>query len=309
MAVTASAPGKVILFGEHAVVYGRPAIAAPVHGRRATAEVVPGEQGAGIYIVAADKGSSYPHTAADESLALAARLLLDAVHRRDTPPDLTVTVRSTIPIASGLGSGAAVSAALMRALAQAMGCPLPDDTLNALVYEVEKRHHGTPSGIDNTVVVYEQPVYFVKEAQPAPFTIGAPFTLAIADTGISSSTRTTVNAVRALYECAPAHWGRVFNKIASIAEAARAHIIAGRVGELGPLMNENHALLQTMTVSCPALDALVEAARAAGAPGAKLSGSGRGGNMIALADGADHAKLEAALREAGAVDVVFTRVE
>ena len=149
--VTATAPGKVIIFGEHAVVYGQPAIAAPVHQAQATATVEPGEPGSGLILSAADLDLVLPLTEApkDDPLAAMARLTLAYL---DAPaPDATLTVRSTVPIASGMGSGAAVSTAIVRALAAWMGRELRADVVSGLVYEVEKLHHGTPSGIDNTV--------------------------------------------------------------------------------------------------------------------------------------------------------------
>ncbi len=302
----ASAPGKVILFGEHAVVYRRPAIAVPLHSRRAIVKAAPAPPGTGIQIIAADKDQTISYLA-NSPLALIVCLTLELL---GVPlPDLTLTLRSRIPIASGLGSGAAVSAALARGLAEALGKPLPNAQLNKLVYEVEKVYHGQPSGIDNTVVVYEQPVYFVRGKPPQRFAIGTPFTLVVADTGISSPTRSAVGDVSRLRATDPIHWEAVFDAIGAIVEKAHTFIAAGKVRALGPLMNENHALLQEMTVSCPELDALVAAARAAGALGAKLSGGGRGGNMIALAEGVNHAKLVGALRRAGAVRVMFTTVE
>ncbi len=304
----ASAPGKVILFGEHAVVYGRPAIAVPVQELRATAQAMPGARGSGLRIVALDLGRTVDISAApdDDPLALVARLTLEAL---GAPlPDLMLILKSSIPIASNLGSGAAVSAALARALAEALGARLDDERLSALVFEVEKLYHGTPSGIDNTVVVYARPVYFVRGQPPQTFSIYRPFTLAIADTGILSLTRDAVGDVRRLYEDDPAHITPLFDAIGMIAQNARMSIESGRVEPLGPLMNQNHALLQRLTISCPELDALVTAAREAGALGAKLCGGGRGGNMIALAEGVDHARLERALREAGAVRVFFTTV-
>jgi mevalonate kinase len=304
----ASAPGKVILFGEHAVVYGRPAIAVPVHILRATVEAAPAPPGGGLRIIAEDVGQTVELDAAppDHPLALIARLTLEALGA--PPPDLTLTLRSTIPIASGLGSGAAVSAALARALAAALHANLDDDRLSALVFEVEKLHHGTPSGIDNTVVIYGRPVYFVRGATAQTFSIGRPFTLAIADTGIASPTRVAVGDVRRLYQANPAAIAPIFDQIGAIAEEARAAIEQGDISTLGALMNHNHALLRRLAVSCPELDALVQTARESGTPGAKLSGAGRGGNMIALAEGADPGKLERALRAAGAARVIFTTV-
>src|SRR4029077_7481083 len=118
---------------------------------------------------------------------------LDRLHK--SPPDLNIEVTSTIPFASGFGSGAAVAAALIRELSAALGKPLDGDELNGLVYEVETMHHGTPSGIDNTVIVKNAPVYFIKGQEPQTFSIGRPFTLVVADSGVQGSTRETVAAV------------------------------------------------------------------------------------------------------------------
>ena len=180
--------------------------------------------------------------------------------------------------------------------------------ISALVYEVERLHHGTPSGIDNTVVVYGQPVYFVRGQPPQTFHIGRPFMLAIADTGIHSPTRIAVGDVRRAWERQPARFEGLFDRVAAVVEAARSAIAAGEPERLGPLMDENHALLQEIGVSCPELDALVAAARAAGAAGAKLSGAGRGGNMIALVTANTEAQVVDALCAAGAVRVIVTEV-
>ena len=136
--------------------------------------------------------------------------------------------------------------------------------------------------MDNTVIAFGQPVYFVRGQPPQPFAIGRPFTLAIADTGIHSPTKIAVGDVRRAWEREPARFEALFDRVAAVVEAARMAIAAGEPAKLGPLMDENHALLQEIGVSCPELDALVAAARSAGALGAKLSGGGRGGNMIAL---------------------------
>jgi mevalonate kinase len=326
------ASGKVILFGEHAVVYGRPALAVPVTQVQAEAVVDAAAPGAGLTIVAADLGEQIVvrDAPADQPLAAAARLAL--AHLGLADPDWRLTVCSTIPVASGMGSGAAVSAAIVRALVEAAksksasskssnqqtgdpqfaSCNLqsalsPAD-LSALVYEVEKLHHGTPSGIDNTVIVTGQPVYFVSGQPPQPFPIGRPFWLAIADTGIRSPTRITVGDVRLAWQREPVRYEALFDRIGAVAEAARSAICTGQIEALGPLMDENHALLQTMGVSCPELDALVATARLAGALGAKLSGGGRGGNMIALVVEESAGAAAQALIAAGAANVITAKV-
>lgn len=310
-----SAPGKIILFGEHAVVYGRPALAVPVTQVLAEALVEPGPPGAGLAIWAHDLGQEVVvrDAPADQPLAVAARLTLASMGLAE--PDWRVVVRSTIPVASGLGSGAAVSAAVIRGLLDAAGSVLPPVScspdpaaISALIYEVEKLHHGTPSGIDNTVIAYGQPVYFVPGQAPQPFRIGRPFTLAIADTGIQSPTRIAVGDVRESWQREPERFEALFDRMAAVVEAARVAISAGESEKLGPLMDQNHVLLQQARVSCPELDALVAAARGAGALGAKLSGGGRGGNMIALVTAESASRVVGALRAAGAVRVLVTEV-
>ncbi len=302
------AVGKVILCGEHAVVYGRPALAVPVTQVTAEAVVEPGELGAGLVLCAANLGEEVrlSPAGAENPLAVAARLTL--AHLGLAEPDWRVTIRSTIPVASGLGSGAAVSAALVRGLAAAAGRTLPPEDVSALAYEVEKLHHGTPSGIDNTVIAYEQPVYFVRGRPPEPFAIGSPFRLAIADSGISSPTRVTVGDVRRAWEQTPARYEALFDRVAAVVEAARTVIAGGCPAELGPLLDDNHALLQEIGVSCERLDVLAAAARAAGALGAKLSGGGRGGNLIALVEDDTAEAVSASLCAAGAQRVILTYV-
>lgn len=308
--VEASAPAKIILFGEHAVVYGQPAIAVPVSSLRAHARVTPNLPGhSGMQIVASDLGETLTvdlESELEHALAVMARLVLKTLDSQ--PPDATITLRSEIPLASGLGSGAAVSAALGRALSAALGKPLDLETLNSLVYQVEKLHHGTPSGIDNTVIVYEQPVYFVREQPIEMLRIGAPFTLMIGDTGISASTRVAVGDVRKLFEAEPVRIQSVLASIGELVNVARQAMESGDIPALGPLMTENHALLQQLTVSSPELNRLVETALNAGALGAKLSGGGRGGNMIALVQPEQAESIRAALLQAGAARVNMTSV-
>ena len=143
---------------------------------------------------------------------------------------------------------------------------------------------------------------------PQTFHIGRPFTLAIADSGIASPTKIAVGDVRRAWEQEPARFEALFDRVAAVVEAARSAIAAGEPERLGPLMDENHALLREIGVSCPELDALVAAARGAGALGAKLSGGGRGGNMIALVTEATASQVADALRAAGAVNVIVSTV-
>jgi mevalonate kinase len=304
----ASAPGKIILFGEHAVVYERPALAVPVTQVRADVEVLDAGR-PGVWIHAPDVNlSAELNTLPSDHPVAAAIHNLFFLWRVAPFPSLEIRISSSIPVASGLGSGAAVTVALTRALAVHLVHAMTDEEINAFAYEIEKLHHGTPSGIDNTVVTYARPVYFVKGQPIETFNVGKPFTILIGDTGVAALTRESVGDVRRLWIHDRPRWEAVFDKIGEVSFTARRAIEAGKWEMLGELMNENHALLQTLTVSSPELDRLVEAARSAGALGAKLSGGGRGGNMIALVDASTAKRVASALKEAGATDTIVTQI-
>lgn len=304
----ASAPGKIILFGEHAVVYGRPAIAVPVTQVSAQVEVSEATR-PGVWIDAPDVGlhAELGALPADHPLASLLHSLLSSFGH-DPYPDLQVTISSTIPVASGLGSGAAVSVAMVRAMAAALGHAVSNEQVSDYAYEIEKLHHGTPSGIDNTVATYAKPVFFVKGQPIETLRVGAAFTIVIGDTGVPAPTRESVRDVRKLWESNTAHWEDVFDRVGALARNAREIIEGGQWSELSPLMNQNQALLEELTVSSPELDRLIAAALNAGALGAKISGGGRGGNMIALVNEGTADAVAAALTSAGSPRVIITTV-
>ncbi len=306
--ISAAACGKIILFGEHAVVYGRPAIAVPVTQVQATAIIDPG--GHGLTIQAADIQRAITVDPNNSIDPLAAIVNLTLAHLNCLLPDLRITIRSTIPIASGLGSGAAVSTAIVRALAQFAGREdISPDAVSALVYEVEKLHHGTPSGIDNTVIAYQQPVYFVRGEPIQTFNVARSFSVVIGNTGIASPTKTTVGDVRKGWEIDRARYETWFDRIGAIVQQARSAIETGAIDQLGPLMDLNQALLCDLDVSSVELEHLISAARHVGASGAKLVGGGRGGNMIALVDNQNVEAVTIALKDAGAVNVIVTEIQ
>jgi len=318
--VKASAPGKIILFGEHAVVYGRPALAVPVTQVHAEVEIA-GSDSTGIWIHTPDINlhaelnslpSDHPIAAVVHNFLFLSRTFASPSGRgargEGRLPHFNIRITSTIPVASGLGSGAAVTVALVRALSSYLNYPMSDEEINAFAYDIEKLHHGTPSGIDNTVVTYAKPVYFVKNQPIELFKVGAPFTIVIGDTGIPAPTKESVADVRKHWEADKEMWESVFDEVGKISSEARDSIERGKTRELGELMNQNHALLQEMTVSSPELDRLVEAARKAGAIGSKLSGGGRGGNMIALVEAENAGEVSSALVSAGAKRTLITTV-
>ena len=345
------ASGKIILFGEHAVVYGQPALAVPVHEVYAEAEVSTIPR-AGIWVNAPDIGihEELSRLAPEHPLATVINSVFSALNipviaseakqsptqrgglprRERTAPrndkdGIEIKISSTIPIASGLGSGAAVSVAIIRALSAHLGHPLDDKKVNEIAYEVEKIHHGTPSGIDNTVVTYGKPVFFQnfprsnekginpllrgKASLIETLHVAKPFTIIIADTGILAPTKESVGDVRKLWKENPQKMNVFFAAIGSIVRTARQSIEGGHPERLGPLMNENHRLLREMGVSCQKLDYLTEASLRSGAFGAKLSGGGRGGNMIALSTKENAPAIAEALIKAGAKNVIVTEIK
>ena len=306
---TSSAPGKIILFGEHAVVYGRPALAVPVTQVQATATVSENSRG-GVWIEAPNinLSSELSRLALDHPLAAVVNSVFFALSVV-RPPACTVYLQSTIPVAAGLGSGAAVSVAILRALSEFLGAPLSDERVNKLAFEAEKLHHGTPSGIDNTVVTYAKPVYFTKGQPIKTFRVGSAFTIVIGDTGIFAPTKESVGAVRKLRDADPPRWEKIFNRVGEIVWDARQAIERGDTAELGLLMDANQSLLQEMTVSSVELDHLIKIARTSGALGAKLSGGGRGGNMIALVRKENAPAMAEALLSAEAKRAIITTVQ
>ncbi len=304
----ASAFGKIILFGEHAVVYGRPALAVPVRQVYTDVEVSDSDR-EGIWIDAsAVKLHAELNTLPSDHPIASAIHNLFFLLRVSPSPNLRIRISSTIPVASGLGSGAAVTIALTRALASHLRHAMEDEEVNAFAYEIEKIHHGTPSGVDNTVITYGKPVYFVKGKPIETFKVGQPFTFVIGDTGIPAPTNESVGDVRRLWLSDTPRFERLFDKIGDVSFSARCAIEAGLYEWLGELMNKNHVLLQELTVSSPELDRLVEAARGAGALGAKLSGGGRGGNMIALVKSEMAETVSVMLKTMGAKNTITTPI-
>lgn len=308
--LTAHAPGKVILFGEHAVVYGRPALAVPVLDVEARATIEPAGSGQGFRIIAPDLQRDYQLAQAEAGDPLTTIIRLTVRHFRASLPEATLTVTSTIPLGRGLGSGAAISTAIVRVLARFLEREIPPAELSALVYEVEKLYHGTPSGIDNTVVAFAQPVYFIKGRPIQRLRVEQPFTLVIGDTGLVAPTHQVVGDLRRRWQADQQRYEGYFDEIGTIAQQARVAIEQENVNirAIGKLMNENQELLDTLALSSPELENLIQAARQAGALGAKLSGAGWGGNMIALVRPENASQVAQALSEAGAAGVIVTEV-
>jgi mevalonate kinase len=308
-AIYAYAPGKIILTGEHAVVYGQPAIAAPVQElqARAAIEADPTGPSGRVKILAPDVGldTSLEALPSDHPVTTVFREVRQELGI-DHLPAMTLTITSSIPIAAGLGSGAAISVAISRALSAFLGSPLPEERVSRIAFETDRFYHGTPSGIDNTVISYNRMIYFTRgkaiEMLPNP----AAFTLVIGDSGEKSLTGKVVHNLRTRIELDPQRHKPLLEKIGALSLSARKAIEQADHARLGSLLNENHSLLQQLGVSSANLDLLVRIALEAGALGAKLSGAGCGGNMLALVNPANAPAVAAALLSAGAVNTITT---
>jgi len=309
-----TAPGKVILLGEHAVVYGSPAMAVPVSSVRARVEVSELGPHDPSVIQALDLDRTIPigrlpSLSTDDGLVAAYHSALRLAKIEPEQAHLTVRIRSWIPVARGMGSGAAVAAAIIRAVAAHYGVSVSPDELSDLVFESEKVYHGNPSGIDNSVVAYEAPVYFRKGCPIEVLSPRAPLVLLIGDTGVPSSTREAVNRVHQDYESNPERHSALFDSIAQCVESGRSALEQGDLETLGDAMRSNQSLLRELQMSHPALEELISVAEHAGALGAKLSGAGRGGCMIALVTPERQQLVESALWAAGAVRIMGTVVQ
>ncbi|MFQ5921988.1 MAG: mevalonate kinase [Anaerolineales bacterium] len=302
----ASAPGKVILLGEHAAVYGRPALAAPVQAVRAHAEVLSLDDDR-VKLEAPEVGiEAYLDEMPDsQPLARAIRLSMEEAQ---VSGGIQVRVTSDIPPASGLGSSAAVSVAIMRAVCEHFEHELAADRAAQMAFEVEKLHHGDPSGIDNTVVAFEIPLLFIKGEEPRPLGVTGRFQFVIGDTGEPSPTKELVTMLRGRWAGDTEFVDALFDSIGELTDQAAASIGQGEIDNLGPLMHHSQTLLETLGVSGPSLERLIRAAIGAGALGAKLSGAGGGGIMIALVDDSSLEAVDSALREAGAVRTIHTAI-
>ncbi len=305
------APGKIILFGEHAVVYGRPALAAPVHGLQACAKIspLPGATSCRIRLRAPvlqlnEYSDSLPE---DHPLARVCSLTMEEL-KISAFESFNISIESTIPASAGLGSGAAVSVAIIRAITRFFNACLDTTRINALAFEIEKIHHGTPSGIDNSVISYAKPILFRRGAKLESFSVRQPFTLLIADTGVKASTSAAVSKVRIAWECDPQEFDNIFDRIALITMKAQHALAEGNLTVLGSLMTDNQALLSEMGVSAPSNELLIQAAAEAGALGAKLSGGGLGGNIIVLPPQDQVQVIHDTLIQAGAAACYQTEV-
>jgi mevalonate kinase len=305
------APGKIILFGEHAVVYGQPAIAVPIPQRYATATIEPIIRGdEPTRIIAPDIQMDIPidDLPYEHPFVQITKLVKD-LGKLHHLPAMKIHIHSTIPVSSGLGSGAAVSVALARALCTFLGIEHTNADISAMAYEAEKYHHGNPSGIDNTVIAYSRGIFYQREQPIKWITIGRPIDLLIVNSGEQKSTRIMVNQVAEKVAVNPEYYNQIILNVGSLVIQAKKILESGDIETLGKLMLKNHQYLQELHVSTSTLDQLVMLAMNAGAFGAKLSGAGGGGNMIILADHEQIPDIEHMIHQAGFSNTIHATIQ
>ncbi|MFP5503477.1 MAG: mevalonate kinase [Candidatus Sericytochromatia bacterium] len=299
-----SAPAKLILMGEHAVVHGFPAVALPVPALAATvvAWQTPGPLRLHSPVFTGPIAEAAAVPAAARGLAAAARQALAMLGR---PADgLTLEVRSEVPMGAGLGSSAAVAVALVRAIYAACGRTPSEEALLVLAHRAETEAHGTPSGVDSHTSALGRPICYVQGQGARRLALPRPLYLVVADSGRPGHTGEAVQAVAARLRSEPTATRDRLERLGQLAEAVVRALESGVVEAAGPLFDAAHGELAELGVSDAGLDRLVAAARLAGARGAKLTGGGRGGCIVALAaDAAEQERLVSALTAAGAARV------
>lgn len=301
-----SAHAKAILFGEHAVVYGAPAIAVPLHRLEVQADVRRTELGELRIESELFAGAASGAPAQLRPVIAAVDAALASVGRAGD--HLELRIRSAIPHGRGLGSSAAVATAIARAIAELYGVDLSLAERHEIVQQAERVAHGNPSGIDARAVAASAPIRF-HGGEVSPVAVGAPLTFVLADSGVAGATADAVAGVRERRATDPEGIDAAIGRLSAIAEASTRDLGDGDRAALGSRMTEAHTALSVLGVSTPRLDALAGAARAAGALGAKLTGGGLGGCVLVLAASEDDAAhIALALRAAGAPRTWTTEV-
>jgi len=295
--------GKVIIFGEHFVVHGLPSVVCAI-GMKTTASVCvlkkPGFKGFEIE----DRRPETPGYKKEKESQMYKSISLmcsySGIDLEKTP--LKITFAGDLIAASGIGASAAACTAFARAINEEFNLGFDDEKINEVAYEGEKAYHGTPSGVDNTAATFGGCLVFWKGPPPRFERVKMPAKVEIVmgNTGITANTQKVVEEVKAFMKAEPERTKKIFEEAEVIIREGRLALESGDYRKAGELMNKNHELLQQLGVSCKELDRLVKIALQNGAWGAKLTGTGRGGYMVALTPGHEcQERVAKAIADAG----------
>ena len=301
--------GKVILFGEHFVVHGVPGIVSAIDSTT-DAEV----EKMGSRIVVKDERKTargYSEEKRLQQLESIERMLKAMGIDPETP--FSIWIGGTLPGFSGLGASAASSVAIARAITEELGMIMPDEKINEVAYEAEKAYAGNPSGIDNTAATFGGLMWFQKNIMGGDniierIGIKKPVEIVIGSTGKVANTKAMVEGVAERKLANPEKYESLFKQAKALAYEGRKALEVNNLKKMGELMNENHRLLQEIQVSSQELDLLVDTARKQGAFGAKLTGGGGGGCMIALTPTTELQERVASAIEKAEFEVLRTKI-
>ncbi len=300
--------GKVILFNEHFVVHGIPSIVSAID--KATTCTVEPWDGEGWYLD--DKRPETPGYKKEklEQQRDSISRILNAAGVVTAKTPIKIKLGGDLVAASGIGASAASCVPLARALSEEFGLRFSDEKINEIAYEGEKGYHGVPSGVDNTAATYGGLIWFIK-GQPNVIEllkIREPVEIIIANTGLVTNTAAAVAGVKERKEKYPEKYEEIFIQASDLAQEARKSLLDFDMKSVGALMDEDHKLLQEIEVSCKELDFLVKIARENGAYGAKMTGGGLGGNIVALTPGEKLQNRVAQAIESEGFEVLKTRI-
>jgi mevalonate kinase len=301
--------GKVILFGEHFVVHGVAGVVSAIDSST-DAIVSKGKNG---LIIKDDRKTAkgYSEEKRLQQIESIERML--KAMDLDTKTPLDIWIGGSLPGFSGLGASAASSVAIARAINEDFNLNLSNERINQIAYEAEIAYAGNPSGIDNTAATYGGLMWFKKNPTGGQdlverIKIQTPVEIVICSTGKVANTKAMVEGVAERKKANPAKYDLLFSQAGALAVAGRSALEAGKLEEVGELMNENHRILQEIGVSSVELDHLVDVARKQGAIGAKLTGGGGGGCMVALTPGKTLQEKVANAFKAEGLEVLATKI-
>ena len=317
MKATAKAPGKAILTGEHFVVYGQPALVMAIDRfvsvtatkRPDTSIWISSTLGyagtfEGVQFRSEQGGSDARRILAPVNIS--AQAVLGAVNCRG---GLNIKIDSEIPVEVGLGSSGALAVATVSAVSRLFDVVFSEPEVIALSLEAERYVHKDPSGVDQTVSTYGGVVQYRKDRGVVRLEVGSPISLVIGNTEVRRETGRLVDRVRARRTRIPDVMDRVIQSAGVLTTKAVEALQKGNMPLLGELMDVNHGLLVAAGVSCIELERLIHAARRGGALGAKLTGAGGGGCILALAADERLGSVSRAIQDADGVPIPANKTD